>query len=242
MKSRKENQCIKQLNFVCIDKWAFLKIPKFIEKPPFSSSLAQQLQEPLGISPVSPAETFLLSFCRGLPSWAQVLRLKDVLFLPSAAQDGLRPTLSAPCEQEKALFVRALKALHCGYLILFRINIGGDFRWLRFVERPLCSAALSDCRAPWEAAGRCKLCCLSLLPWFCFPRRLGCREMGLWLWAARKDRKSGCMVLKTAKILFSSHWPPEHDEMVELIHQHSRRNHNTSVSVSKYAGQGTKAR
>lgn len=65
-----------------------------------------------------------------------MLRFKDVLFLTSAAQDGLSPVLSAPCEQEKASFVRSLKALHCGYLILFRINIGGDFRWLRFVERP----------------------------------------------------------------------------------------------------------
>jgi len=70
-----------------------------------------------------------------------VLRFKDVPFLTSAAQDGLSPILSAPCEQEKAFFVHALKAQHCGYLILFRISIGGDFRWVCFVESPLCSAA-----------------------------------------------------------------------------------------------------
>lgn len=141
MKRRKENRFIKQLNFVYIDKWAFLEIPKFILKPFFNSYVAGQLWEPPGIPPVSFAETFLLSFSRGLLSCAQVLRFKDVLFLTSAAQDGLSPILSAPWEQEKAFFVRSLKALHCGYLILFRINIGGDFRWVCFVERPLCSAA-----------------------------------------------------------------------------------------------------
>lgn len=66
-----------------------------------------------------------------------MLRLKDVPFLTSAAQDGLSPTLSAPREQEKAPFVYFLKAPQCSYLILFQINISGHFRWLSCVKGTL---------------------------------------------------------------------------------------------------------
>lgn len=217
--------------------------PKVHLKPPFfSSSLASQLQKPPGISPVSFAETFLLSFSRGLPSCAQVLRFKDVPFLTSAAQDGLSPILSAPREQEKAFFVRSLKARHCGYLILFRINIGGDFRWLGFVERPLCSAAALQLQG---AMGGCRQMQIALSQFcsrgFCFPRRLRREEMGVWSLAAKADgekRKLGfgikrklCTtrflvntVTATAKILSPFHWAPEHDKMVEHINQHHHRN------------------
>lgn len=78
-----------------------------------------------------------LACFRNRPSSLQVLRFKDVPFLPSAAQDGLSPALSAPREPEKALFVPFLKAPQCGYLILFQINIGGHFRWLSCVKGTL---------------------------------------------------------------------------------------------------------
>jgi hypothetical protein len=71
------------------------------------------------------------------PDLCPGVEIKDVPFLTSAAQDGLSPTLSAPCEQEKALFVSSLKALQCGYLILFQINMSGNFRWLCFVKGTL---------------------------------------------------------------------------------------------------------
>lgn len=92
---------------------------------------------PLGIFAVSLCETVCLGFLQNLPSSIQVLRFKDVPFLTSAAQDGLSPTLSAPREQEKALFVSFLKAPQCSYLILFQINISGNFRWLSCVKGTL---------------------------------------------------------------------------------------------------------
>lgn len=75
-------------------------------------------------------ETICVGFFQSLPGSVQVLRFKAVSFLTSAAQDGRSPSLSAPCEQEKALFVPQLKAQQCGYLFLFQINISGNFRWL----------------------------------------------------------------------------------------------------------------
>lgn len=100
-----------------------------------------QLQTSLGIFfsffAVSLWETFCLACFQNLPSSVQVLRFKDVPFLPSAARAGLSPTLSAPREQEKALFVYFLKAPQCSYLILFQINISGHFRWLCCVKGTL---------------------------------------------------------------------------------------------------------
>lgn len=90
---------------------------------------------PFGIFAMSLWETVCLAFLQNLPSSIQVLRFKDVPFLTSATQDGLSPTLSAPWEQEKALFVSFLKAPQCSYLILFQINITGSFRWWFLCKR-----------------------------------------------------------------------------------------------------------
>lgn len=121
---------------------------------------------PFGIFAMSLWETVCLAFLQNLPSSIQVLRFKDVPFLTSATQDGLSPTLSAPREQEKALFVSFLKAPQCSYLILFQINITGSFRWWFLCKKELSILQLlSICRARWETVKICKLRCLSVPSW-----------------------------------------------------------------------------
>lgn len=116
-----------------------------------------------GIVAVSWRETGCLVYFQNLSSSIQVLRFKDVPFLASAAQDGPLPTLWARPEREKAVFVYFLKAPQCSYLILFQINISGNFRWLSCVKGTLYPSTVLLCRAPWEAVKICKLCCLSVL-------------------------------------------------------------------------------
>lgn len=139
MRSRKE--FIKQLNSIVLINEFLLK--KKVNKRFFFLCKTWFLNEPAAVAfgdfffAMSVWETICVGFFQNLPGSVQVLRVKDVPFLTSAAQDGRSPSLSAPCEQEKALFVPSLKAQQCGYLILFQINISGNFRWLCSVKGTL---------------------------------------------------------------------------------------------------------